>query len=73
MSTSEVLSANANSPPRPGPDSLHVLNVAWLRRGLWLFALAAGAVSLAMTVSNEGFDGLGTPNGLKVLIGWSFA
>ena len=26
-----------------------------------------------MTVANEGLDGLGTPYGLKVLVGWSFA
>jgi signal transduction histidine kinase len=26
-----------------------------------------------MTLANEGLDGLGTPYGLKVLIGWSFA
>jgi signal transduction histidine kinase len=35
--------------------------------------LAAGAGSIAMTLANEGLDGLGTPYGLKVLIGWSFA
>jgi signal transduction histidine kinase len=27
----------------------------------------------AITLANEGLDGLGTPNGLKVLVGWSFA
>ena len=73
MSTSEVLSASANSPPRAEPSPTHVQSLAWLRRGLGVFALVAGVASVAMTVSNGGFDDLDTPNGLKVLIGWSFA
>ncbi|MGH3027660.1 MAG: histidine kinase [Gaiellaceae bacterium] len=71
MSTSEALSANAH--PRLQPDSTHVQNLARLRHGLWVFVLAAGIGAAAMTIANEGLDGLGTPNGLKVLIGWSFA
>jgi signal transduction histidine kinase len=72
MSTSEVLSANAGS-TLSAPGAAHVQNLVWARRGLWLFALAAGLGAVAMTLANEGLDGLGTPNGLKVLIGWSFA
>ena len=71
MSTSEALSANANPRRQPGPT--HVKNLAGFRHGLWVFVLAAGVGAAAMTVANEGLDGLGTPNGLKVLIGWSFA
>ena len=48
-------------------------NLTWLRRGLWVFVLAAGAGAAAMTLANEGLDGLDTPNGLKVLIGLAFA
>jgi signal transduction histidine kinase len=45
----------------------------WARRALWVFVLAAGLGATAITLANEGLDGLGTPNGLKVLVGWSFA
>jgi signal transduction histidine kinase len=72
MSTSEVASASANSSPRPGPGFAG-RNLDWARRALWAFALAAGLGAIAMTLANQGVDGLGTPNGLKVLIGWSFA
>jgi signal transduction histidine kinase len=72
MSASETLSANANSSLRPEPSPTHQ-SLAQLRGGLWVFVLAAGAGAAAMTIANEGLDGLGTPNGLKVLIGWSFA
>jgi len=71
MSTSEALSANAHSPLQRG--STHVQNLARLRHGLWVFVLAAGVGAATMTIANEGLDGLETPNGLKVLIGWSFA
>jgi signal transduction histidine kinase len=47
--------------------------VSRLRLGLWVFVLAAGAGAAAMTLMNEGLEGLGTPNGLKVLIGCAFA
>ena len=73
MSTSEILSASANSPPRPEPGSADAQNLVWVRRALWIFALAAGLGAMAMTLADEGLDGLGTPNGLKVLVGWSFA
>ena len=73
MSTSEALSARATSPPRPEPSPVRVENVARLRHGLWVFVLAAGAGAAAMTLANEGLEGLGTPNGLKFLIGLSFA
>jgi len=73
MSTSEVLSASANSPPRPATGSVDVQTLVWARRALWFFVLVAGLGAMAMTLANEGLDGLGTPNGLKVLVGWSFA
>jgi signal transduction histidine kinase len=71
LATSEVLSAGANAPPKPEPFPLDSLT--WLRHGLWAFVLAAGVGAGAMTVASEGFNGLGTPNGLKVVIGWTFA
>ena len=70
MATSEVLSAGANAPPRPEAD---LGGLAWLRHGLWAFVLVAGVGAAAMTVASEGLNGLGTPNGLKVVIGWTFA
>ena len=73
MSTSEVLSASAKASLRPEPSRARVQNLAWVRRGLWVFVIAAGVGAAAMTVANEGLDGLGTPYGLKVLVGWSFA
>ena len=73
MATSETLSASANAPPRHEPDPGRVRNLTWLRHGLWVFVLAAGAGAVAMTVANEGVDGIGTPNGLKFLIGLAFA
>jgi signal transduction histidine kinase len=33
----------------------------------------AGAAAVRLTLSNDGVDGLGTPNGLKVIVGWTFA
>ena len=73
MSTSEALSASAKASLRPEPSRARVQNLAWVRRGLWVFVIAAGVGAAAMTIANEGLDGLGTPYGLKVLVGWSFA
>jgi signal transduction histidine kinase len=73
MSTSEVLSASTKSPSRPEPDPTRAQHLAWLRRALWVFVLAAGIGAAGMTLANEGLHGLGTPNGLKVLVGLSFA
>ena len=72
MSTSEILSASANSLPRPEPVA-NAQNLVWVRRALWVFVLAAALGAVAMTLDDEGVDGLGTPYGLKFLIGLSFA
>ena len=73
MATSEALSASANLPPRPELSSARTRSLTWLRRALWPFVLVAGVAAAAMTVSSEGLDGLGTPTGLRVLVGWAFA
>jgi signal transduction histidine kinase len=69
MATSETVSADADIPPMTG----FWRSWTWIRSALWLFALAAGAAAAAMTLSSDGLDGLGTPNGLKFLVGWAFA
>jgi signal transduction histidine kinase len=73
MSTSEVLSASANSPPCLERDDTDAWSLVWVRRALWVFVVVAGMGAAAITLANDGLDGLGTPNGLKVLVGWSFA
>jgi signal transduction histidine kinase len=73
MATSESLSAAATSPRGLASISRSIRGPAWLRRTLWVFMLAAGATAVATTLSTDGLDGLGTPNGLKVLVGWAFA
>jgi signal transduction histidine kinase len=45
----------------------------WLRRCLWLFAVAAAVGAVALTLANEGLAGLETPYGLRFLIGLAFA
>ena len=72
MATSEMVSAGAGSHAATGPNQLG-RDWTWVRRGLWLLAGAAGATAAEMTLSAEGLDGLGTPNGLKFLVGWAFA
>ena len=71
--TSETLSASANALPRTEPDPGRLRSLTWLRRGLWLFAAAAAAGAVAMTLANEGLAGLETPYGLKFLVGLAFA
>jgi signal transduction histidine kinase len=73
LATSETVSASANSPPRRERAPDRTQSLSRLRLGLWVFAVAAGAGAAAMTLANEGSDGLGTPNGLKFLIGLAFA
>jgi signal transduction histidine kinase len=73
ISTPEALSASASSAQTAAPGSTRTDGLTWLRRGLWVFVLAAGAGGVALTLANEGLDGLGTPYELKVLIGVSFA
>ena len=72
MATFEPVSANAHSPPRMGSGVLGRTQT-WLRSGLWLLAAAAGAGAAAMTLSADGLAGLGTPTGLKFVVGWTFA
>jgi len=45
----------------------------WLRRALWLFALAAGVTAVSMTVADSGLEGVDTTRVLSVLVGWAFA
>ena len=73
MATSETLSASANALPRTEPDPGRLQSLTWLRRGLWLFAAAAAAGAVALTLANEGLAGLETPYGLKFLVGLAFA
>jgi signal transduction histidine kinase len=54
-----------------GPGSLR--RATWLRRGLWVFVLAAGVGALAAILANQGVAGLETPYGLRFLIGLAFA
>jgi len=73
VATSETLSANASVPSRSEPDRSDVRSLTSLRRGLWLFVLAAAAGAVAMTLANDGLEGLETPYGLRFLIGLAFA
>ena len=73
MAMSETLSGSASAVPRSDPDSGRLRRMTWLRRGLWLFAVAAGAGAVALTLANEGLAGLETPFGLRFLVGLAFA
>ena len=73
MATSETLSASASVPSMSEPDRGDVRSLTSLRRGLWLFVLAASAGAVAMMLANEGLEGLETPYGLRFLIGLAFA
>jgi signal transduction histidine kinase len=73
MATSEAHSASASFSPRPEHGRTGVRSRTWLRRGLWLSVLAAGAGAVAMTLANDGLDGVDTTTGLRFLIGWAFA
>ena len=73
MATSETLSTSASVLSRSEPDRGDVRSLTSLRRGLWLFVLAASAGAVAMTLANEGLEGLETPYGLRFLIGLAFA
>jgi signal transduction histidine kinase len=73
MATAETHSASAISSPSPEPSPAGIQGTTWLRWGLWLFVLAAGVGAVAMTVANDGLDGVDTTTGLWFLIGWAFA
>ena len=66
MAASEALSASANSSPRSEPSARRTQTLRWRRRSLWLFVLFAGAAALAMSVSNEGRDGV-QPDRFKIM------
>jgi signal transduction histidine kinase len=70
---SETPSVSASAVPRSALDPGRVRGATWLRRGLWIFAVAAAAGAVALTLANEGLSGLETPNGLKFLVGLAFA
>jgi signal transduction histidine kinase len=73
VAMSETLSGSASAAPRSEPDSGRPRRITWLRRGLWLFVVAAGAGAAAATLANEGLEGLETPYGLRFLVGLAFA
>jgi signal transduction histidine kinase len=72
MATSETVSADGDFPPRIGSNRIG-LSWTWVRSVLWVLVLAACATAAAMTLLTDGLDGLGTPNGLKFLVGGAFA
>jgi signal transduction histidine kinase len=72
MATSETVSAGADS--APGRESNRVgRDWEWVRPCLWLLVLVGGLTAAAMMLATEGLAGVGTPNGLKFLVGWAFA
>jgi hypothetical protein len=73
MATAETHSASAISSPSAEPSPAGTQGTTWLRWGLWLFVLAAGAGAVAMTVANDGLESVDTTTGLRFLIGWAFA
>jgi signal transduction histidine kinase len=72
MATSETVSADADLPPIVGSDPMRS-SWTYVRPVLWLLVPAAVATSATMTLTAHGLDGLGTPNGLKFLVGGAFA
>jgi signal transduction histidine kinase len=72
MATSETVSADADFLSTTGSKLIR-RSWTWIRPALWLLALVGGAAAAAMTLTADGLNGLGTPNGLKFLIGWAFA
>jgi signal transduction histidine kinase len=71
VAMSESLTASASAAPRS--DAGRLRRMRWVRRGLWVVVLAAAAGAAAMTLANEGVEGLETPYGLKFVIGLAFA
>ena len=73
MATSGALLASTDSLRRRYRHQHGPQRMRWLRRALWLFAFAAAATAVAMTVSDSGLDGVDTTRVLSVLVGWAFA